>query len=95
MSGSAEGEGYVGVITIEEVVRLVSRELRGVVSGGMTIDENARLNDLGISSLQIAEIVFTLEDNHKVEFDPARAADARTLGDLIALGNDAVSAKAR
>ena len=82
------------MITVEEIVSLVSRELRGTVPAGMTIDENTRLDDLGISSLQIAEIVFTLEDNHNVEFDPARAADARTLGDLMALGNDVVSAKA-
>lgn len=83
------------MIRFEEVVRLVSRELRGTVPGSITIDENTRLDDLSISNLQLAEIVFTLEDKHKVEFDPARAADARTLGDLIELGNDAVSARAR
>jgi len=84
-----------GMITIDEVVGLVSRELRSSVPDGMTLDERTRLDDLGISSLQLAEIVFTLEENHNVEFDPARAADVRTLGDLIALGNGAVSAQAR
>ena len=83
------------MIEIEEVVRLVRREMRGAVNDGVKIDENSRLDDLGLSSLQVAEIVFTLEERYKVEFDPARAADARTLGDLIALGNEVVDVEAR
>jgi acyl carrier protein len=65
------------MITIEEVVRLIRRELRGKVSADLTIGENTKLQDLGLSSLQIAEIVFTLEDDHGVEFDPGRAAGSR------------------
>lgn len=80
------------MITTDEVIGLVRREMRGKLPGEAVIDENATLDDLGLSSLQIAEIVFTLEEGHEVEFDPARAADARTLGDLVALGNDALAA---
>jgi len=39
----------------------------------------------------VAQIVFTLEEDNEVEFDPAQASDAKTLGDLVALGNEAVS----
>ncbi len=80
------------MITLDEVATLIRGELRGKLPADTTIDEGTKLNELGLSSLQIAEIVFTLEEDHEVEFDPARAAGAETLGDLIALGNEAVVA---
>jgi acyl carrier protein len=79
------------MITIDEVVDLIRKELRGKLPAESVITENSTMDELGLSSLQIAEIVFTLEETHGVEFDPARAADARTLGDLVALGNEALS----
>jgi len=79
------------MITADEVIALIKREMRGKLPADTTIDENTEMNELGLSSLQIAEIVFTLEEDHEVEFDPARAADARTLGDLVTLGNEALS----
>jgi acyl carrier protein len=83
------------MITLEEVAALIRREMRGKLPKDSSIDENTRLDELGLSSLQVSEIVFTLEDEHGMEFDPARAADARTLGDLIALGNEAVGSSVR
>lgn len=79
------------MITVEDVADLIRRELRGKLAKDVTIDASTRLDDLGLSSLQVAEIVFTLEEDYGVEFDPARAADASTLGDLIALVNDTVT----
>jgi acyl carrier protein len=51
-----------------------------------------RMEDLSLSSLQIAEIVFSLEEEHEVEFDQSRAAEVQTLGDVVALANDAILA---
>lgn len=82
------------MITLDEVVTLIKREARGKINNETVIDVNTRMADLGLSSLQIAEIVFTLEETHEVEFDPARAANAKNLGDLIALGNEVLSARA-
>lgn len=79
------------MITVDEVAALIRREMRGKLPAETIIDENTSMDDLGLSSLQVAEIVFTLEEEHEVEFDPARAADAKTLGDLVALGNEAAS----
>jgi acyl carrier protein len=83
------------MIELEELVGLVRRELRGKAAGDIVLDENTELQQLGLSSLQIAEIVFKLEDEHEVEFDPARAAEAKTLGDVLALGNEAILASAQ
>lgn len=78
------------MITIEEMAGLIRQEMRGKLPKDVQIDESTRLDELGLSSLQVSEIVFTLEDEHGVEFDPAKAADAQTLGELLALGNEAV-----
>jgi acyl carrier protein len=75
------------MITLDEVSGLIRREMRGKLPEGMTLGEDTRLDDLGLSSLQISEVVFTLEENHSVEFDAAKAADVKTLGELIAVGN--------
>jgi acyl carrier protein len=83
------------VIAIDEVIALIQRQMRGGLPAGRSIDESTKLQDLGLSSLQIAEVVFTLEERHEVEFDPARAADAVTLGDLLALGNEALAGQTR
>jgi acyl carrier protein len=81
------------LITLEEVERLIRAELRGKNAPPGSITEHTRLSDLGLSSLQIADIVFTLEEDHETEFDPARAADAQTLGDLVELGNEALAGR--
>ena len=81
------------MITVDEVADLIRRELRGKLSADTVLDEGTRLEDLGLSSLQVSEIVFTLEENHNVEFDAARAADAQTLGDVVALANEALQAE--
>jgi acyl carrier protein len=78
------------MITTEEVASLIRRELRRKLPEDAVLDESARLEDLGLSSLQVSEIVFTLEEEHEIEFDETRAASIETIGDLVALGNDAI-----
>ena len=80
------------MIAVNEVADLIRRELRGKLPDDATLDEGTRLDDLGLSSLQVSEIVFTLEENHGVEFDEARAADVKTLGDVVALANESLGA---
>ena len=80
------------MITVDEVADLIRRELRGKLPDGTTLDEDTPLEGLGLSSLQISEIVFTLEEEHGIEFDAARAADVKTLGELVALGNETIGA---
>jgi len=83
------------MVTVEEVAELVRSKMRGKAASDQVIDENTRIDDLGLSSLQFAEVVFTLEDEYETEFDPARAADAKTLGDLVTLANEAISSNVR
>ena len=81
------------MITIDEVSCLIRQELRGKLADDLTLGRDTRLEDLGLSSLQVSEIVFTLEEEHEVEFDEAKAADAKTLGDVVDLANEAVGGR--
>lgn len=83
------------VFTVGEIADLVRKEMRGKLPEGVVLNEQTCIDDLGLSSLQLSEIVFTLEENHGIELDPARAADVRTLGDLVELGNSATSTSPR
>jgi acyl carrier protein len=80
------------MLTIEDVANAIRRELRGKLPDDTSLDEGTYLEDLALSSLQIAEIVFTLEEENGVEFDTARAANMKTLGDLVTLANEAIGA---
>ncbi len=82
------------MIAVDEVADLIRHELRSKLDSDMTLDENTQLDDLGLSSLQISDIVFTLEETHMVEFDASRAADVKTIGDVVAVANEAITEKA-
>ncbi len=78
------------MITFEEVDGLIRQELRGKLKPGTTITPDTELKALGLSSLQLSDIVFTLEENHEVEFDAAKAADVKTVGQMVAMANEAI-----
>ncbi|MFI6041781.1 acyl carrier protein [Nocardia sp. NPDC051321] len=78
-------------ITIDEIAALIRHAIRGKQADKIIIEETTELRDLGLSSLQIAEVVFTLEERRGVELDPVLASDAKTIGDVIALGNAALA----
>ena len=79
------------MITLEEVADLVRRELRRKLPEDAVLTEDTEVAELGLSSLQLSDIVFTLEERHDVEFDAARAAEIKTLGDVVALANETLA----
>ena len=48
-----------------------------------------------MSSLQVSEVIFSLEDKHGFEFDAARAADVKTIGEVVGLANESLAASAQ
>lgn len=81
------------MITTDEVAGLVRQQLRNKVPAGVELRDDTKLENLGLSSLQISDIVFTLEERHDFEFDADRAADASTIGEIVALANETVDAR--
>jgi acyl carrier protein len=72
------------MITVATVCALIEKKL-GSKADGLTLDENTAFDSVGLSSLQIADIVYTIEDEAEIELDPSQAADVKTVGDLVKL----------
>jgi acyl carrier protein len=81
------------VVTIDDVISRVRREMRGKLPADVELGPDTGLADLGMSSLQVSEVVFSLEEDHGFEFDAARAAELKTIGEVVALANESLAAK--
>jgi acyl carrier protein len=82
------------VITVEQVCEMVQKKLRGKNAEEITLGEQTAFDELGLSSLQVADIVYGIEDQLGIEFDPSRAADVKTIGDLVNLANTTAQVQA-
>ncbi|WDZ82298.1 acyl carrier protein [Micromonospora cathayae] len=82
------------MITVEQVCEMVQKKLRGKNAEGITLGEQTAFDELGLSSLQVADIVYGIEDQLGIEFDPSRAADVKTIGDLVNLANTTAQVQA-
>ena len=79
------------MVTVEEVAALIRQEARRKLPADTVLEAGTVLSELGLSSLQIADVVFSLEETHDLSFDESRAADVKTLGDVVALANEALA----
>lgn len=74
-------------ISVHDVADLIRKKLGGKLAPDAVLDENSVLDELGLSSLQTADIIYSIEDRLGTEFDPAEAADVKTVGELVTLAN--------
>lgn len=81
------------MITVETVCELISKKL-GSKASSVTLGGETAFDQVGLSSLQIADIVYTIEDEAGIEFDPSQAANVKTVGDLVDLANATIGADA-
>lgn len=81
------------VITFDEVCAKIRKTVRGRRAAELVIEEDSELTDLGLSSLQIADLVYSLEESLDIVLDPAQAAGVRTVGDLVALANSVAESR--
>ncbi|MFI9724367.1 acyl carrier protein [Streptomyces sp. NPDC052396] len=72
------------MITVATVCALIAKKL-GSKAAGLVLDADTAFDSVGLSSLQITDIVYTIEDEAGIELDPSQAANVKTVGDLIAL----------
>jgi len=87
---TTNGSRKLGPVTSEEVQALVGAHLRRRLPADVELGEASAFDELGLSSLQLVDVVATLEERHGFRFDP-RILEARTLGDLTALANEALA----
>ncbi|UNS99111.1 acyl carrier protein [Streptomyces tubbatahanensis] len=72
------------MITVDTVCALIAKKL-GSKAADLTLGADTAFDSVGLSSLQIADIVYTIEDDAEVELDPSQAANVKTVGDLVEL----------
>ena len=70
------------MIDVAEGVRKVIAFHLGSVETGMT--EDAKLTDLGVDSIDLYEVVMSLEENFNITINDRDAQSFVTLGDTIA-----------
>jgi acyl carrier protein len=70
------------MVTVEMICDLVRAQWGGGTEEAGTLGAGTLLDDLGLSSLQVSDLVFTLEEQLGVEFDLAEAAEVTTVGAL-------------
>ncbi|MFD7102734.1 acyl carrier protein [Streptomyces celluloflavus] len=75
------------MITAEEVCVRIAKKL-GSKANSYTLNEETAFDSVGLSSLQIADIVYTIEDDLEIEFDESKAASVKTVADLVKLAEE-------
>jgi acyl carrier protein len=80
------------MLTINDTCQLLRSQIGSKHRADLDLDANTRLEDLGLSSLQIAEVIFGLEERLGIEFDPVTASEVATIGELVEMANGLVSA---
>lgn len=75
------------MITAEEVCARIAKKL-GSKANAYTLNEDTAFDSVGLSSLQIADIVYSIEDDLEIEFDESKAAGVKTVADLVKLAEE-------
>ena len=76
----------------DELARRVRKEMR--VDQSVRVTEASTLEDLGLASLQVADIIFSIEEDFGIQFDEQRAAEIKTFGQLVALVEESLGDRA-
>ncbi|MEV6766582.1 acyl carrier protein [Streptomyces sp. NPDC051105] len=75
------------MITVEEVCDRIAKKL-GSKADAYTLGPDTSFDSVGLSSLQIADLVYTIEDDLGIEFDESKAASVTTVADLVKLAEE-------
>jgi acyl carrier protein len=82
-------------ISVDETAGIIRRQLRGKLPNDAPVAAESTLEGLGLSSLDVTEIYFAIEERVGTELDPTAAADVKTIGELVEVVNDLVARASR
>ena len=74
-------------VTVEDVGRLIRKQLGRKFPKGTAIGPDSELEELGLSSLDQTEVFFEVEELVGMELDPTAGSDVNTIGELVAAVN--------
>jgi acyl carrier protein len=75
----------MGMVTIQQAVDAINEVLGGRGPAGRPVEAEDRLEDLGLDSLDVAELFLSLEAEVGRELDPASAGALERVRDLAEL----------
>jgi acyl carrier protein len=78
------------LISVEDVCSRIAKKLGGKADA-FTLNADTQFDEVGLSSLQIADIVYGIEDDLEITFDESKAANVKTVGDLVRLAEETVA----
>ena len=81
-------------LTVDQTIAVIRKQMGRKLPASHPLEAQTVLEDLGISSLMMTEIFFTIEELVGHELDPAAAGGAKTIGDLVAVVNELAAADA-
>jgi acyl carrier protein len=86
---NTEGEVTLaeGEVTLADIAALVRHALRSRRGRDLVLTEDTKVEDLDLSSLQLADIVFRLEEEKGVRFNGSDVSELSTIGELVQLAN--------
>lgn len=76
------------MITIDEIADRIRAEMRGKAKRDVQLGPDSVLEELGLSSLQIADVIYGIQEDYDLTLDEQRAADTKTVGQLADLVNE-------
>jgi acyl carrier protein len=89
-AGHISGKEVI-MIVLDEVIDMIRKKMRRKLPDDIVLTADTELDNLGLSSLQIADIVFALEDKFDFEFDLDRTFGIKTIGEVVMLVNEMLS----
>ena len=78
-------------ISVHDVAEMVRKQLRGKLPKDAELDRSTSMEDVGMSSLDVTEVYFAIEEKVGLELDPVAASDAKTLGELVDVVNGMIA----
>jgi acyl carrier protein len=84
----------VQLIDVDVVARMIRAQVGDKLPSEEPIEATTEFDDLGVSSLDVSEVFFAIEDEVGIELDPVPASDATTVGGLVEVVNAQVCAAA-
>jgi acyl carrier protein len=75
----------------DEVAALVAAQLGRKLPHRTILGADTELEAVGLSSLDITEIYFQIEERVGVELDPGAASGVKTIGDLVAVVDELIA----
>jgi acyl carrier protein len=76
-----------GRIGVEDVAELIRKQLKKKLPADTALTAETELESVGLSSLDVTEIFFGIEERVGFELDPTAGADVKTIGDLVTVVN--------